>query len=270
MYRNQNYGRAYRAGAAAAGAAASLAQPHQQAVAAGAPRFAGMDVSILPEHRAALDDTLSNRVKCVPNYRNRIKEYIKWLQNHYPDYAAEVAFELSDDQKANKKMYHTATHDLRYDILNPQFMQLFMSSKKERPDGKHYGFDHVRKYHDAVLYCAKMAEVQLPSDYLFQMNAYKDTMKKEFTIVKGEGKMEEHEADPIPFSLYEDMNMWAIEAGSVSTWAFSALQWNCIGRTVNISPLGFHKDIKYAPTGLFSHMQQQGLLCKFCIGPCFV
>ena len=95
-------------------------------------------------------------------------------------------------------------------------------------------------------------------------------MKKEFTIVKGEGKMEEHEADPIPFSLYEDMNMWAIEAGSVSTWAFSALQWNCIGRTVNISPLGFHKDIKYEPTGLFSHMQQQGLLCKLSIGPCFV
>ena len=105
-------------------------------------------------------------------------------------------------------MYHTSTHDLRYDILNPRFTQLFMSSKKERPDGKHYGFDHVRKYHDAILYCAKMAEKQLPSDYHFQMMAYIDTMKKEKKLAKGAGKMEEQEADPIPFILYEDICRW--------------------------------------------------------------
>ena len=202
--------------------------------------YAGMDVSIRPEHRAALNETKSNTVGCVPNYRCREMEYIRFLKKNYPAYAAEVVIELTPEQRADKKKYGTATHGLRYEILNPEFMQIFMSAKKERPDKKHYGFGHIRKYSDAVLYCAKLAKKELPPGYYFQMQTYLDTLKKEKTKAKSAGKMEEHEADAIPYSLYGDICTWFIEDGNVDGWAFSTTQWNVMGRTVNVSPLGFH------------------------------
>ena len=56
---------------------------------------------------------------------------IKFWKEEYPEYAEAVVVELSPDQKRNKRQYHTATHDLRYFLLNPRFSQLFMSGKKK-------------------------------------------------------------------------------------------------------------------------------------------
>ena len=67
--------------------AGTLARP---SMAAGAQEYAGAGVTIRPEHQAALDETLSDRVKCVPNYRNRIMEHIKWLKVNHEEHAAQV------------------------------------------------------------------------------------------------------------------------------------------------------------------------------------
>lgn len=52
--------------------------------------------------------------------------------------------------------------------------------------------------------------------------------------------MSEQDADPISFSLYEWICKWAIESGLIMVWAFTCMQWNCMGRSVNIAPLGLH------------------------------
>ena len=133
---------------------------------------------LLPEHRAALDETLSNTVKCLPDYRNRLMKFVRFWEEHYPEYAADVVVELSPEQRENKLKYHTSTHDLRYDRLDPEMTQAFMSQFKERNDGKIYNYDHIRKFHDAILYCCKIVDGVLPVGYTARMKTYLDPLKK--------------------------------------------------------------------------------------------
>ena len=111
---------------------------------------------------------------------------------------------------------------------------------KLKKDGKHYGFDHVRKYHDSILYCAKLAKQDLPRAYLTSMKTYIQTLKKEKALAKGQGDIDEHDADKIPFALFETICKWAIKTGNIMVWSFSVVQWNVMCRSVNVDPLGFH------------------------------
>ena len=161
---------------------------------------------IQPEHQIALDATKQFIIGCLPDYRRRITKFIEWLiNNNYNDYHDEVVFDLSPEQKANKTVYPgNCTQDLRYDRLNVTMTTLFISANKINSNtGKHYGFDNLRKYHDAILYGSKLAEVPLPPEYRANMKTYLDTFKKETTKAKSEGKTKEQDADPIPFALYK-------------------------------------------------------------------
>ena len=45
--------------------------------------------------------------------------------------------------------YHSATHDLRYDLLDPKWVKIFLSSAKKWKDKEktiQYGFDQSRRY----------------------------------------------------------------------------------------------------------------------------
>ena len=213
----------------------------EPAAASAEPTMAGQGITADPDHLDALRETESNTVKCVPDYRNRIKHIIKFWAEHYPEYYGEVVFNLSPAQRADRRRYHTATQDLHYDRLNPELTKLYLSGGvKKKKDGKHYGFEHVRKYHDAILYCSKLAKQDLPRNYLTQMKQYIQVMKKEKANAKGQGEVEEQDADEIPFALFESLCEWSIKSGNVMVWAFTTLQWNCIGRSVNVDPLGFH------------------------------
>ena len=213
----------------------------EPAAASAEPTMAGQGITADPDHLDALRETESNTVKCVPDYRNRIKHIIKFWAEHYPEYYGEVVFNLSPAQRADRRRYHTATQDLHYDRLNPELTKLYLSGGvKKKKDGKHYGFEHVRKYHDAILYCSKLAKQDLPRNYLTQMKQYIQVMKKEKANAKGQGEVEEQDADEIPFALFESLCEWSIKSGNIMVWAFTTLQWNCIGRSVNVDPLGFH------------------------------
>ena len=160
-------------------AAASTRRDQEREIPNNTAEMAGTHITVHVEHEAALDETLSHTIKCIPNYRNRLMQFIRFLKEYYADYANDVVFELSEEQRQNKKVYHTSTHDLKYDRLNPKYTQLFMSATKKRPDGKTYSYDHFRKFHDSILYCSKLANKPLPAAYMPQMKKYLDTMKKE-------------------------------------------------------------------------------------------
>ena len=120
--------------------------------------MAGTDIEGTANHLRELQETESNTVKCVPNYRNRLKHIIQFWKVHYSEYYDEVVFDLTPAQKSDKRRYHTATQDLRFELLNPLMMKLFLSGHaKTTEGGKHYSFVHARKYHGTVLYCAKLA-----------------------------------------------------------------------------------------------------------------
>ena len=72
------------------------------------------------------------------------------------------------------------------------------------------------------------------------MKAFIKNIKKEKATAKSEGKYNEKDADEIPFSLFEAICCWAIMTGNILIWAFTVVQWNIMGRSVNVGPLGFH------------------------------
>lgn len=72
------------------------------------------------------------------------------------------------------------------------------------------------------------------------MKAYLKSVRKEKQTAKAEGNLDEEDADPITFPLYEHICNWFIQDNDVLSWAFTVTQWNCMARSINIDPLGFH------------------------------
>ena len=97
--------------------------------------MAGTGIEGRAEHLRELQETESNTVKCVLNYRNRLKHVIKFWKDNYPEYHNEVVFDLTTAQKSDKRLYWTATRDLRYELLNPHMMKLFFVWKSKN-DGR--------------------------------------------------------------------------------------------------------------------------------------
>ena len=205
------------------------------------PPLAGAGVTATAEHLEALRETEEHSVQCVPDYRNRQKKMIAFWKAHYPAYYEQVVYNLSAEQRSDRRRYHTSTQDVRYDRLNPKFMKYFLSGDvKIKADGKHYSFDHIRKFHDAVLHGAKVAEEVLSPLYLSQMKAYLKTLKKEKAKAKSNGNVDEQEADGIPFVLMAAICKWALTTGNLMVWCFTIIQWNVMGRSINVDLLGFH------------------------------
>ena len=88
-----------------------------------------------------------------------------------------------------------------------------MKSRCPGEPQKYYSFGHMRKYKDAVQYGAFCAKQVLPNIWETRMAAFMASVKKENTKAKKEGKLDEEEADPIPFSLYRLICQHAIKSG---------------------------------------------------------
>jgi hypothetical protein len=79
-----------------------------------------------PQDEAELLEMESNTVASFPNYCKKVTEMIKWWKEHYREADDVLVFELSDAERNDKRLhYFGATHDLRYDLLEPRWMQIF-------------------------------------------------------------------------------------------------------------------------------------------------
>jgi hypothetical protein len=63
---------------------------------------------------------------------------------------------------------------------------------------------------------------------------------KEHAQAKGDGEIEDQEADPILLEFYKNLCLWSIESKQIDDWAFSTLQWNVMGKSAHIDSLGLH------------------------------
>jgi len=204
-----------RGGAGTAGASAA-SQPRS---------VVGDDIQLTAEHAAGLDATETHTISCLPDYRNRITEIIGFIRVTYPDLVDSLIAELTPEQRANRRLYHTATHDILYDRLSPLLVKVFMSGyKKKNPaTGKHYSRDHVRKYHDAILKCAEISQLPLQPNYVSVIRAHLLLIRKEHAQAKGDGETEDQEADPISFEFYKELCLWSIQSKQIDDWAFSTV-----------------------------------------------
>lgn len=232
---------------AVAGARGS--NPSTAAVAVAA---AGADIAPRPEHTAEVNKTKSHEIASMNNYRNRLIELFAWWKDNYPSLHEELVFELTDEEKNDPlRQYHKATHDMHYDKLESRWVEVFLSAAKKWKDEEKkivYGFSHLRKYHDAILKCSNFSKGgKLTEKYKTDMDAFLDNLEKEKTVAKSNNQVDEKDADAIGINLVEQICKWAVASGTavgIFVWAFMVCQWNCMGRTVNVDPLGFHNFTK--------------------------
>jgi len=192
-------------------------------------------------HEKAVEKTKSHTVECMPDYRRRVMKVVGYVEKEYPEIYDEAVYKLSSEQKSNPRYhYHRATHDFHYDQFPTEILQSFMSDQwRDKEKGIKYTYDHLRKYHDAILKCAEFSPSDLPPSYRNEMTPYLDNLKKELVKAKSNGKVSEQDADPICFGLYEQLCKWAVMRGLIFVWVFLVLQWSLMARACNVDSISF-------------------------------
>ena len=94
--------------------------------------------------------------KCRKDYRNQIRQIYEYLKDEYPEYYEAGTKVLTDEEKADQRMFHHRHElDLIYSGLNVKMVNAFLSTKKikKQTDGVIlllHLFSHIRKYGDAI------------------------------------------------------------------------------------------------------------------------
>ena len=154
---------------------------------------------------------------------------------------------LTPDQRVDKINYNKNTHDFVYTKFPRSIMKAFLSDPKQVYK-KHrnptdpivqYSFDHLRKFHDAILFGANRANERLPAGYGQEMKKFLDSLKRSKIKAKQDGELVEGDADPINLPLYRLLCEWALTMGDTFMWLFTVLLWNCMARCANIDTLQF-------------------------------
>ena len=102
------------------------------------------------------------------------------------------------------------------------------------------GMVNIRKQKDAVIWGSKEADRPLPPAFYDAIDKYIKSYKKEVGGARKSREIDQQEADPISWTLFNLFVGWALEDGNVFVWVYALLQWNCMARSINISPLGLH------------------------------
>lgn len=98
----------------------------------------------------------------------------------------------------------------------------------------------MRKMNDAILFGARTVKKSLPSSFYSEMESFLGSFKKEEANAKSLGNVDERSADPISFTLYEQILTWALNSGNIFVWVWTILQWNLMARSISIDPLALH------------------------------
>jgi hypothetical protein len=64
--------------------------------------------------------------------------------------------------------------------------------------------------------------------------------KKETTLSKKDGMLDEQEANPILWTLFQKILQWALDRKNIYLWVFSIPQWNCMAHSINIGILALY------------------------------
>ena len=142
----------------------------------------GSDIQLSESHRSSLRDTEDyfKKTKTIQDFCNRLKKMIAWIKQNYPEYHRVGNIALSEEQKADKRRFHTQEEDFKYKGLNVNIVKAFMSGHKFKPGTQtQYGFIHMRKYHNAIQHGASRAGEPLPQAYVIEMPKILQSLKKE-------------------------------------------------------------------------------------------
>ena len=95
-------------------------------------------------------------------------------------------------------------------------IQAFSALKKRKDNGKWCSSrSQLRKYDDAILCSTKISHQRLPLSYYEQMEKLLAAAKKETTVAKRDGMLDEQEANPITWTLFAKILQWALDRKNI-------------------------------------------------------
>ena len=121
---------------------------------------------------------------------------------------------------------------------NKLYREKALRLNPERED-RVMSYDHIRKYHDALLFGAQERGTCMSMKYNVEMKKYLQHYKKEVAANKKLGKVDEYDSDPFSFTLVRILCTWFLGSGDIFSWVFLLMQWNCMARSINIDCVGF-------------------------------
>jgi len=222
--------------------AAGRIRPHERDTNDDAP-ILGETIEVLAHHSSSVRQTEQKdlNLKSKRDHRNRLKHIYEFWQAEYPEYYNVGVRALSDEELSDEdKFWWKNKHDIVYEGINVKMVKAFLAHKKIKSNGKMCSHVQLRKYNDAILFGAKKARTRLPRLFYEEIETYLNSFKKETRAAKRDGNLDEQEADPISWALFQEMLRWALEQGNIFLWVFSLLQWHCMARSINIGSLGLH------------------------------
>ena len=66
-------------------------------------------------------EDFEKKQKTIKDFCNRLKRMTLWIKDNYPEYYNVGVIQLSNEQKADKRRYHTQDEDFKYSGLNVQW-----------------------------------------------------------------------------------------------------------------------------------------------------
>jgi hypothetical protein len=202
------------------------------------------NMTLTNDHSAALRETqgYERSLGCVRTHNRNITKIIEWIKTSYPDAYESMTRPLTTEEMNDQLLYYKGKRDFIYSNLNSDIIKAFIASSKVKAtteDGTvmHYGYDSLRKYHDAVLFGESRGKGVLPPTYRKEMKSFLNSLKKENQQKKKHGEVEENEADPITMPFYKAITKWCVERGYILLWFFVTLQWNLMARACSVSGL---------------------------------
>ena len=121
---------------------------------------------------------------------------------------------------------------------NKPYREKALRLNPERDD-RVMSYDHIRKYHDALLFGAQERGTCMSMKYNVEMKKYLQHYKNEVAANKKLGKVDEYDSDPFSFTLVMFICMLVLDSGDIFSLVGFLMQWNCMTRSINIDYVGF-------------------------------
>lgn len=185
---------------------------------------------------------LSMTPACRKDYRQRIARIIKFWKENCPEYYNIGVRKVEEPELSDVTKFYFGRfkEDIRYEGLNDQFLLHFLVSTKKKADNKTLkSVEDMRKYKDAIMWAAGISELLLPAKVYAMYDKFMAGYKREYTVAKKKGNVDEMSADPIPVGLFRLLLNWALDCNNIFIWVWSLAQWNFMARCASIDPLCF-------------------------------
>ena len=110
---------------------------------------------------------------------------------------------VTDEEKMDCNLFwYKNDEDIVHRGLNIKFVKAFLAHSKIKANGKMCSNSNLRKYKDAIVWGSSKAKQPLPSSFYNDIDKFLKLFKKETKKAAKDGLLDEHEADPISWTLF--------------------------------------------------------------------